>query len=65
MNVIAQKPISDFFNTKPNKQAKIIKYCISKRQMRQKTKKTKLYVKRPQRVRKTIEKLLRLPKRDK
>ena len=27
---MTQKPISDFFNTKPKKQAKIIKYCISK-----------------------------------
>ena len=59
MNLIAQKPVSDFFNTKPNKQAKIIKYCISKRQMKQKTKKTKFYVKRPQRVRKKSEKPLR------
>ena len=26
---MAQRQISDFFNTKPKKQAKIIKYCIS------------------------------------
>ena len=29
MKAMAQKRISDFFNMKSNKQAKIIKYCIS------------------------------------
>ena len=30
MKAMAQKQISDFFNTTPKKQAKIFKYCISK-----------------------------------
>ena len=30
MKAMAQKRITEFFNTKPKKQAKIIKYCISK-----------------------------------
>ena len=30
MKAMAQKQVSDFFNTTPKKQAKIFKYCISK-----------------------------------
>ena len=30
MKAMAQKRISDFFNTKPKEQAKFINYCISK-----------------------------------
>ena len=30
MKAMPQKRISDFFNTKPKKKAKIIQYCISK-----------------------------------
>ena len=44
MKDMAQKQLSDNFNKKLKKQAKIIKYCIFKVTMREKIKKTKLYV---------------------
>ena len=63
---MAQKWISDFFHTKPKKQAKIIKYCNSKVTNERKDKEGKLFcLSSHKESEKQVKSLLGQPKREK